>query len=103
MHAYPDAGLSLQQYVQNFGINGMESKPIIMGEFGGGTANFASLDSAAQTFAAWQSESCAYGFDGWLFWTWDTTEQPDFFNALQGSGQIEKALAPINRPDPCAN
>jgi hypothetical protein len=102
LHAYPDAGLSLQQYVQNFGLNGMEAKPIIMGEFGGATANFASLDSAAHAFATWQKESCAYGFDGWLFWTWDTTEQPDFFNALQGNGQIEQALAPVNRPDPCA-
>jgi hypothetical protein len=37
-----------------------------------------------------------------LFWTWDLTEQPDFFNAVQGKGQIEAALAPVNRPDPCA-
>jgi hypothetical protein len=56
----------------------------------------------AQRFVKWQGESCAYGFDGWRFWTWDTMEQPDFFNALQGSGQIESSLAPINRPDPCA-
>ncbi len=101
LHAYPDAGLSLQEYVQNFGINGMEAKPIIMGEFGGATANFASVDAAAQKFASWQAESCAYGFDGWIFWTWDTTEQSDFLNALQGNSSIERALAPVNRPDPC--
>jgi hypothetical protein len=38
----------------------------------------------------WQVESCKYGFDGWIFWTWDLTEQPDFFNALRDEGQIEK-------------
>jgi hypothetical protein len=80
----------------------MQAKPIIMGEFGGEIKRFASLDSAAQTFINWQVDSCNYGFDGWLFWTWDLNEQPDFFNALMGNGQIENVLAPITRPDPCS-
>jgi hypothetical protein len=37
-------------------------------------------------------ESCVYALDGWLFWTWDTSEEPDFFNALQDNRQIEEAL-----------
>lgn len=33
--------------------------------------------------------------------TWNETEEPGFDNALQGDGEIEKALAPIKRLDPC--
>jgi hypothetical protein len=48
-------------------------------------------------------ESCHYGFDGWIFWTWDDNEEPGFFNALLDNGKIEQALAPLTRPDPCAS
>lgn len=102
LHAYPGFELNLKQYVQNFGIDGEKTKPIIMGEFGGEVARFTSLDAAAQRFVDWQAESCQYGFDGWIFWTWDLTEQPDFFNALMGEGQIEKSLAPVTRVDVCS-
>lgn len=102
LHAYPGFELNLSQYVENFGLNDMQAKPIIMGEFGGEVTRFASIDAAAQRFVDWQVESCKYGFDGWLFWTWDLTEQPDFFNALMDNGRIEKALAPITRADACS-
>jgi hypothetical protein len=80
----------------------MQEKPIIMGEFGGQVQHFGSIETASQRFVKWQTDSCKYGFDGWIFWTWDLSEQPDFFHALMGDGQIERALAPVNRPDPCA-
>ncbi len=102
LHAYPGFELNLKQYVENFGVNGMEAKPIVMGEFGGEISRFSSIFSAAQAFVDWQVESCKYGFDGWLFWTWDLSEQPDFFNALMQDGAINGALAPVLRPDPCA-
>lgn len=102
LHAYPGFELNLAQYMQNFGLDGQQAKPVIMGEFGGEVSRFASLDAAAQRFVDWQVESCQYGFDGWIFWTWDLTEQPDFFNARMGGGQIEKSLAPVTRPDACS-
>ncbi len=102
LHAYPGFELNLKQYVENFSVKSMQAKPIIMGEFGGEVKRFASIDTATQRFVDWQVESCKYGFDGWIFWTWDLTEQPDFFSALMDKGQIEKALAPLTRPDPCA-
>jgi F5/8 type C domain/Cellulase (glycosyl hydrolase family 5) len=102
LHAYPGFELNLRQYVENFGVKDMQTKPILMGEFGGEVKRFASIDSATQRFVDWQVESCKYGFDGWIFWTWDLTEQPDFFNALMDKDQIEKALAPATRPDPCS-
>lgn len=101
LHAYPGFELNLQQHVENFGINNMKQKPIIMGEFGGEISRFSSIFSAAQTFVDWQVESCKYGFDGWVFWTWDLDEQPDFFNALMQDGAINGVLAPKLRPDPC--
>lgn len=101
LHAYPGFELTLKQYVENFGVIGMKQKPIIMGEFGGEVVRFPSIFSASQTFVDWQVESCKYGFDGWIFWTWDLNEQPDFFNALMKDGAINGVLAPALRPDPC--
>lgn len=102
LHAYPGFELNLKQHVENFGINGMQEKPIVMGEFGGEISRFSSIQDAANKLVAWQVESCQYGFDGWIFWTWDLTEQPDFFNALMQDGAINGALAPVLRPDPCS-
>lgn len=101
LHAYPGFELTLKQYLENFGMKNMQQKPIIMGEFGGEITRFPSIFSAAQTFVDWQVESCKYGFDGWIFWTWDLNEQPDFFNALMKDGAINGVLAPTVRPDPC--
>lgn len=101
LHAYPGFELNLKQHVENFGMNNMQEKPIIMGEFGGEISRFPSIFAAAQTFVDWQVESCKYGFDGWIFWTWDLDEQPDFFNALMQEGAINGVLAPVIRPDPC--
>ena len=103
LHAYPGFELNLKQHAENFGINGMEEKPIIMGEFGGEVSRFSSIQDAAHIFVDWQVESCKLGFDGWIFWTWDLDEQSDFFNALMQDGAINGALAPVLRPDPCSS
>lgn len=50
----------------------------------------------------WQVESCTYGFDGWLFWSWDNPGQPQFWKATDAAGVIERALSPNARLDPCA-
>ena len=102
LHAYPGFELNLKQHVENYGIKDMQEKPIIMGEFGGEISRFPSIEAAAQAFINWQVESCKYGFDGWIFWTWDLTEQPDFFNALMNDGAINGVIAPLARPDPCS-
>ena len=46
--------------------------------------------------------SCEFGFDGWLLWTWDTGEQTELWNGMSENGEINAALAPVNRPDPWA-
>jgi hypothetical protein len=101
LHPYPGAELTFPQYVENFGINGMQEKPIIMGEFGAATEAVPSVSKAASMLVDWQVQSCNYGFDGWLLWTWDIYENNDFYSAKSDQGQIGQALAPVNRPDPC--
>jgi hypothetical protein len=102
IHPYPDDELTFPQFMQNYGIDGPTAKPIIIGEFGGSKRVYVSASQAAQALVSWQQQSCVYGIDGWLLWTWDTDEAPNLWNALSGGGVIEQALAPRNRPDPCA-
>jgi len=101
LHPYPAAELSFEEYVENFGINGMQEKPIVMGEFGATTQNVPSVSNAASILMEWQVKSCEYGFDGWLLWTWDLYETNDFYSAKSGEGQIGDVLAPVNRADAC--
>ena len=100
LHPYP-GGYSLGKLMENFGSRGLSKKPIVMGELGASRSTYATEDGAAQGLHDWQVDSCHYGFDGWLLWTWDTAEQTDFYNGLEGEGKINQALAPANRPDPC--
>jgi len=101
LHPYPAGELTFLQYVENFGIKDMQEKPIIMGEFGASTNEVPSVSKAVSILMDWQVQSCEYGFDGWLLWTWDIYENNDFYSAKSDQGQIGEALAPINRPDPC--
>ena len=102
IHPYADDELTFPQFMQNYGIDGPVAKPIVMGEFGGSKRAYRSATQAAEALVSWQRQSCAYGIDGWLLWTWDTTEQPDLWNALDAGGAIEGALSPARRADPCA-
>lgn len=101
VHPYQGFGLSLGQYVENFGMEGMQEKPVVMGEFYAAKSVYSSPASASQAVIDWQVESCSFGFDGWLFWTYDMLGDRDFFTGMDGNGEINDALAPLNRPDPC--
>jgi hypothetical protein len=104
LHAYPIPGdLTLDQIVLNFGFVGyQQQKPVMMGEFGGFKSEYGTAADAATGLNAWQTQSCAYHFNGWLVWTWDTDEQPELWNALSSGGAINQQLAPSVKPDPCA-
>ncbi|HEY5982832.1 MAG TPA: hypothetical protein VIU38_05110 [Anaerolineales bacterium] len=101
VHPYPRMGLNLSGFAANFGMSAEDVKPVIMGEFGASTTWYGNTGDAARSLRNWQVESCRYGFDGWLLWTWDSEEQTAFYPALAGDGEIEQILAPANRPDPC--
>jgi hypothetical protein len=106
LHLYPGLELSFQEYMENFELTRLTAKPIVLGEYGAFKASFSTADTAASNLVEWQRRSCAYGFDGWLLWTWDTTDEapgePDLWTAVDEGGVIEHVLAPVVRPDPCA-
>ena len=58
--------------------------------------------TAAQALVEWQVESCKYGFDGWLLWTWDDTTLGEIIPAVAEGGLISEMLSPAKRPDACA-
>lgn len=78
---------------------------VLIGEFGATKAHFDNdIRAAAYGMRDMQVESCARGFSGWLFWTFDTTEnvhQQGFYNFQDERGAVNGQLAPIVRPDPC--
>jgi len=102
LHGYPGGDLNLRQIVENFDLPPVTDKPILLGEFGAEHGSYPSIDDAVRVLVEWQLESCTYGFDGWLLWTWDSVEQASFWNALDAEGALERALAPAVRPDPCS-
>ena len=102
LSVYPEVdGLTLAQLVENFGFGSNPQKPVVMGEFGAHRSFHATEASAAQALTTWQAQSCGYGFSGWLLWTWDTAEQPEWWNGRSGTGMIGDTLSPARRPDPC--
>ncbi len=102
LHGYPNpADLTLGQLVENYEVNGMQVKPIILGEYGAFTFAFSNPQAAALALRSWQVESCSYGFDGWLMWTWDNEFNGEMFSALSDGGAINGTLAPVLNPDPC--
>jgi hypothetical protein len=103
-HAYP-GGPSMEEHVNAFGMGSYQAKPIIMGEYGAFRHIYPDITSAAQAITRWQSESCEYGFDGWLYWTYHAAgpNVDDRTWGLVDEGEVLlNLLAPITYPDPCA-
>jgi Cellulase (glycosyl hydrolase family 5) len=106
LHFYPQLELTFPAYTENFEVKRVTAKPIVVGEYGAFKLSAPSASKAATTLVDWQRESCAYGFDGWMLWTWDTVEEapgePALWTAVDEGGVVERALAPAARLDPCA-
>jgi hypothetical protein len=101
LHGYPGGELDLGQIVENYGLPPVTEKPILLGEFGAERGPFPNIDDAIRALVGWQTKSCTHGFDGWLLWTWDTDEQPEFWTGRDEDRAIAHALSPAVRPDPC--
>jgi Cellulase (glycosyl hydrolase family 5) len=78
-----------------------KTKPLLMGEFGAFKFVYPDLADAVTALRGHRRESCQFAFNGWLLWTRDSHEQPDIWNALDGEGAINRALAPTGNPFPC--
>jgi hypothetical protein len=99
--------LTLPQLVQNYGFVGyQQQKPVLMGEFDATLTDFPLITDAVTRLKNWQIDSCPYSVKGWVLWTWDlgpseaAPGDADWY-ALAGNGEINTALAPASRPDPC--
>ncbi|RIQ20596.1 glycoside hydrolase 5 family protein [Jiangella rhizosphaerae] len=78
--------------------------PVINGEFGTQRRWFSSIEAARDALVRHQIDTCDLGISGWLYWTWDTTEdaiQRTFVNAVESGGLVATGLSPKYRPDPC--
>jgi hypothetical protein len=67
-------------------------KPLIMGEFGAFKKAWPTLPAAAEAMTKHLRAVQARGFAGFLYWTYDTDEQPFLWNARNGKGEIFDAL-----------
>jgi hypothetical protein len=104
LHLYFGTGMMLEDYVNKFGVNSLApEKPIIIGQLAAARHGYPSAASAAEDLVNIQSESCQYGFDGWLLWLRGSEEHTVLWNGPAEGGVINDALAPVNRPDPCEN
>ncbi len=100
LHIYPlPDGLNLQQFTENYGSQGVEEVPLILGEFGVFRRPYPSLATGAQALIDLQVESCALGYDGWLLWHWEGDWE--VWGALEDEEILATYLAPSLRPDPC--
>lgn len=74
------------------------SLPLIMGEFGAFRSAFGTPAVSARMVNEQVELAYEAGFQGFLYWTYDSHEQGEqLFHAKSGSGEIFAALADINR------
>ena len=102
-HAYP-GGASLQDHVDHFGMIGYEAKPIVLGEYGAFRHIYSEIDFGARVLSQWVAESCQYGFDGWLYWTYypaDASIDDRTWGLVDDDNYLLDLFAPMNQPDPC--
>ncbi|MDH5503481.1 MAG: glycoside hydrolase family 5 protein [Acidimicrobiia bacterium] len=102
LHHYRGNGVDDADIWENFGIAGVDEMPLVLGEHGGFRNWYSSIDRAATAVMGLEVDSCRQGFDGWLVWAWRGDASLDLWWANEGSGNIARVVAPINRPDPCA-
>jgi len=76
--------------------------PVLMGEFGAFEMFYPDITAAAALMRDHQIEGWNRGFSGFLYWTYDTENQPSpqLWTLVDGNGAINQLLAPLYRPDP---
>jgi hypothetical protein len=102
-HWYPGAA-SFEEHAQRFGMIGYDEKPIVLGEYGSFRHIYAEIDSAARAAIETAAESCLYGFDGWLYWTYypsDPSVGDGTWGLVDDDDFMLNLFAPVNQPDIC--
>ncbi len=101
LHHYPGNGVDDNDIWENFGIEGTEEMPVVLGEFGGYRSWWSNAAQAASAVMSMEVDSCRVGFDGWLVWAWRGDESRDLWWATEGASEIAQVVSPRERPDPC--
>jgi hypothetical protein len=105
LHLHPGIELTFPQYMQNYELTSPAVKPVVLGDFGAYQYAYPTVADGDLALKGAQADSCANGIDGWVYWSWDTTEfttgENPLWNAMSGSGAIAQGLGPRLRPDPC--
>ena len=105
LHLHPGVELSFDDYMQNYELTTPIVKPIVLGDFGAFQFAYPTVADAELALKGFQADSCAFGLDGWVFFSWDTTEfgsgEAPLWNGMSAGGPIGQALGPRLRPDPC--
>ena len=103
-HAYPGDDLTLDQFAENFGMVGHDEIPVVMGEYGAFEDRYGTIESAARAATQWAAESCQFGWDGWLYWSYfDLPEAlgDPTWGFVEDDGFMLDLFAPVNQPDIC--
>ncbi len=102
LHHYAGNGVDDSQIWENFDIDGVVDKPLLLGEHGAFRNWWPNEAAGAASVMALEVEACRVGFDGFLVWAWRGDLSNDLYWATDGDGEIAAVVAPVNRPDPCA-
>lgn len=98
IHTYPRSMDTLKHDLRSIEFEKLKrvcrrtGKPLLMGEFGAFKKFYSDLDSAAKTMEHYLKRVYNRGFDGFMYWTYDTDEQERLWNAQSGDRQIFRAL-----------
>ncbi|MDZ7677532.1 MAG: discoidin domain-containing protein [Acidimicrobiales bacterium] len=99
-HSYPGTDITIEAKAENFGMD--ESTPVLMGEVGPFIDQYPDIERAALAVQRHIADSCAVGFDGWLYWAYERLPMSDAtWGFTDDGGRVLDALAPVNQPDPC--
>lgn len=101
LHHYSGNGVDDAHVWANFGIAGVEDRPLVLGEYGAYRSWWTGPPAAASAVMDMEVGACRVGFDGFLLWAWRGDLSPDIWWATDGEREIARVLAPTQRPDPC--
>ena len=100
VHLYPGY-IPIEGLLENFGVTGRESIPIVVGEYGAFKFAFSDPPTGAGGLMRWQIDACPFGLDGWFHWHWRGTGDAEVWTGTESDGAINTVLSPGARPDPC--
>ena len=103
VHVYPlGPGYSIDEDLATAEVQRLRAtKPLLMGEYGAFKFAYPTIEAATQAIGDFLPDTCRFGFDGWLYWTWDTREQAELWYARESSGAMNKVVAPKYLPQIC--